>query len=226
MAQTTLMITLLLPVRIGIGSSFFAPDSDTALLIELATTTAAQLNELERLVTNAQKLTGNMQKYNEIVVDHWYRAQRIAFLIEDLSTLSSTKIKNLGELNRSLRGLKNNLIELEDLMVKYGVLKIQSQNISKAADKDDLIIIKEKMLAELQIKRAHKIKTVGNIQKLNAQINAYSNKHLVDLKNKANQQIKLLSTQNEIKAGEKERAAKKELLRREFYEMHHQKKKP
>ncbi|MCY4644380.1 MAG: hypothetical protein OXB88_07155 [Bacteriovoracales bacterium] len=224
MAKFLLILIFILPVRIGVGSSFFAPDSDTALLIELATTTAAQLNELERLVTNAQKLTGSIQKYNEIVVDHWYRAQRIAFLVEDLSTLKSTKIKNLGELNRSLRNLKHGLTELEDLMVRYGVLRVQNQNISKALDKDDLKIIKEKMLAELQIKRAHKVTTVGNVQKVNAQINAYSNKHLVDLKNKANQQTKLLSIQNEIRALERERAAKKELLRREFYRMERTKK--
>lgn len=220
-----LLILILIPVRISISSSFFAPDSDTALLIELATTTASQLNELERLVSNTQKLTGNMQKYNEIVIGHWYRAQRLAFIIEDLSTLSSTKIKNLAELNRSIRNLKHNLGELEDLMVKYGVLRVQSQNISKAADKDDLKIIKEKMLADLQIKRTHEVKTLGNVQKVNAQINAYSNKHLVDLKNKANQQIKLISTQNEMMARERERAAKQELLKREFYQLQRKRKK-
>ena len=209
--------------KISFSSSLFAPDSDTALLIELATTTASQLNELERLVSNTQKLTGNMQKYNEIVIDHWYRAQRISFLIEDLSTLSSTKIKNLSELNNAIRGLKHNLSDLEDLMVEYGILKVQSQNISKAADKDDLNIIKEKMLAKLQIKRAHEVKTIGNVQKVNAQINAYSSKHLVDLKNKSNQQIKLISRQNEMMAREKEREGKKELLKREFYRLHRKK---
>ena len=218
------IIILSFLVKLSSSSSLFVPDSDTVLLIELVTTTVSQLNELERLVSNAQKLTGSMQKYNEIVIDHWYRAQRIAFLVEDMSTLSSTKIKNLSGLNNSIRELKNNLAGLEDLMVEYGVLKVQSQNISKAADKDDLKIIKEKMLAELQIKRAHKVKTVGNVQKINAQINAYSSKHLVDLKNKSNQQIKLISRQNEIMARAKERKAKKELLKREFYRLHRQKK--
>ena len=218
------IIILSFLVKMSSSSSLFVPDSDTALLIELVTTTVSQLNELERLVSNAQKLTGSMQKYNEIVIDHWYRAQRIAFLVEDMSTLSSTKIRNLSGLNNSIRELKHNLSGLEDLMVEYGILKIQSQNSSKAADKDDLKIIKEKMLAELQIKRAHEVKTVGNVQKINAQINAYSNKHLVDLKNKSNQQIKLISRQNEIMAGEKERKAKKELLKREFYLLRRRKK--
>ena len=208
----------------GQSSTLFAPDSDTALLVELVTTTASQLNELELLVSNAQKLTGKVQKYNEIVIDHWYRAQRIAFLVEDLSTLSSTKIKNLRELNNSIRELKHNIGELEDLMVEYAILKVESNNIAKAATKDDLKIIKEKILADLQIKRAHKVTTLGNVQKVNAQINAYANKHLVDLKNKSNQQIKLISGQNEMMAKERERAARQELLKQEFYQLQLKKK--
>ena len=208
------------------SSSIFLPDSDTALLIELTTTTISQLNELERLVRNSQKLTGNIQKYNEIILDHWYRAQRTAFLIEDISTLSSTKIINLRELNNSIRALKYSISELEDLIVQYGVIRVQNQNIAKAADKDDLKIIKEKMLADLQIERAHKVKNIGNAQKVNVQINAYANKHLTDLKNKSNQQIKLIASQNKIMAEERERSAKKELLKKEFYGLHRKAKKP
>ena len=212
-----ILIIICLMSKLSFSSTLFAPDSDTALLIELTTTTAAQLNELELLVTNAQKITGNIQKYNEIVTDHWYRAQRIAFLVEDISTLASTKVKNLRELNSSIRDLKSNIQDLEDLMLEYSILKVESNNIAKAADKDDLKIIKEKMLADLQIKRAHQVKNVGNAQKVNAQVNAYSNKHLVDLKNKVNQQTKLIARQNKMLAEERERAAKKELLKREFY---------
>ena len=40
--------------------------SDTALLVELVTTTASQLNELEKLVSNAEKYTEKLQKYNEL----------------------------------------------------------------------------------------------------------------------------------------------------------------
>jgi len=41
--------------RKALASSIFVPDSDTALLFQLVTTTASQLNELEQLVTSAQK---------------------------------------------------------------------------------------------------------------------------------------------------------------------------
>ena len=36
------------------ASTFFAPDSDTALLFNLVSNTASQLNELEKLVSNAE----------------------------------------------------------------------------------------------------------------------------------------------------------------------------
>ena len=203
--------------RMAFGATFFMPDSDTALLIELVTTTISQLNELENLVTNAEKLTGTIQKYNEVTIDHWYRAQRVAYLAESLSTLSTTKIKNLGQLNQAIRELKYNILELEDLMLEYGILKKESQNIAQASVEDDQEIQKEGKLAEIQIQRAHQVKTPGNLQKVNTQTNAYANKHLVDLKNKSNQQIRIFARRNEVIAIEKERKIQKEIEKRNFY---------
>ena len=122
------------------------PDSDTAILLELVTTTVLQLNELERLVTNAEKLTGKIQQYNEVVISQWYRAQRIAFIVDDLSTIHSTRITNIGELNRAIRDLKDNIKTLEDMMMEYGMVRVSSNKMSKAADRDDLKIMREKIL--------------------------------------------------------------------------------
>ena len=209
----------MLPPQKPLPSTLFAPDGDTALLFELVTTTAAQLNELEQLVTNAEKLTGDLQKYNEIAIDHWYRAQRIAFLAEDLATLAETDVENLGELNSAIRRLKDDIGDLEDAMVEYGIIKIQSENISKAATRNDSQITKEGTLADIQIKRAHRTKTIGNVQKINAQVNAYANKNLVDIKNQSNQLIKLISTQNGTRMEEKRRKIKRELEKRRFYNL-------
>ena len=201
------------------ASSFFAPDSDTALLVELVTTTAAQLNELEQLVTNAEKYTEKLQKYNEVIIDHWYRAQRIVYIAENLATLASTEINDLGELNNAIRELKDNIEELEGMIMKYRIVQGQSNAISKAAKKNDREITKERKLADIQIQRAHQTKTPGNIQKINAQINAYANKNLVDLKNQSNQQTKLLSVKNEMEAQDREEATKEKLLKKEFYQL-------
>ena len=45
---------------------------DTALLVELVTTTASQLNEMEKLVSNSEKYTRQMQKYNELFEDEYF----------------------------------------------------------------------------------------------------------------------------------------------------------
>ena len=217
MAKKTL-IFLLLTFNAS-GSSLFMPDSDTAILLELVITTVSQLNELEKLVSNAEKLTGKIQQYNEVVISQWYRAQRIAFIVDDLSTIHSTRITNLGELNRAIRDLKDNIKTLEDMMMEYDMVRVSSNKMSKAADRDDLTIMREKNLAELQIEYAHSAKNVGNLQKINTQINSYSNKHLVDLKNKSNQQIKLMSIRNEVEAMEKEKSLQKEMKIKKFYDL-------
>ena len=59
--------------------------SDTALLVELVTTTASQLNELEKLVSNAEKYTAKMQKYNELFQDEYFRAERVLYLAESVA---------------------------------------------------------------------------------------------------------------------------------------------
>ena len=98
------------------ASSIFVPDSDTALLAELVFTTVEQLHELERLITESEKLTGKIQKYNEIAIDHWYRAQRVAYLVEDIRGLGNSKVKNLGELNNLIRIIKDQIREFKDVM--------------------------------------------------------------------------------------------------------------
>ena len=212
-----IIILFLTTIKLCFASTLFAPDSDTALLLEMLVTTTAQLNELERLTTHSEALSGDLKKYNEVIVDHWYRAQRVAIIVEKMSTLSSKKPKNIDQLNNSLHELKYEISQLEDIIVKYGIIKAESQSIADSTIKDDATISQESKLAELHIKRSHKEKNVGNIQKVNAQVNAYSHKHLVDIKNKVNQQTHLLSKQNEIQATKEETKAKKELLEQRFY---------
>ena len=70
---------------VSLSSSGQIISSDTALLVELVTTTASQLNELEKLVTNAEKYTEKMQKYNELTQDEYFRAERVLYLAESLA---------------------------------------------------------------------------------------------------------------------------------------------
>lgn len=66
--------------------------SDTALLVELVTTTASQLNELEKLVSNAEKYTAKMQQYNELFQDEYFRAERVLYIAESLAAKKRWRI--------------------------------------------------------------------------------------------------------------------------------------
>ena len=72
-------------------------------------------------------------------------------------------------------------------------------------------------MANVQIKRAHKVKTPGNIALVNAQTNAYANKNLVDIKNKNNQILKLIAEQNRHMAQKESEKALKEMQKECFY---------
>ena len=91
--------------------------SDTALLVELVTTTASQLNELEKLVSNAEKYTEKMQHYNELFQDEYFRAERILYLAESLA--SKKEINDLGELNSAIRELKYSILDMKELLRDY-----------------------------------------------------------------------------------------------------------
>lgn len=212
-----ILILHLLNSNIIQASSIFVPDSDTALLFELVTTTISQLNELELLVTNTQKLTVDMQKYNELAIDHWYRAKRVAYIVEDFKTLSETKIENLGELNQAIRELKYNIQELENMMLEYGIIKNESEKLVLNSSKDNEQIKRDIDFANLQIKRAHEVETVGNAQKVNTQINAYANKSLVDIKNKSNQTVKILAEQNKMLSAKEISETKDKIEKLNFY---------
>ena len=65
--------------------AFIGFGTATAILVELVTTTASQLNELETLVTNAEKHTQRMQEYNILLQDEYFRAQRVLYVAESVA---------------------------------------------------------------------------------------------------------------------------------------------
>ncbi len=97
---------------------------DTALMIQLVTTTASQLNELEKLVTNAEKYTNRLQEYNTLIQDEYFKAERISYLAQELA--AKKEVEDLGELNYAIRELKYSMGELQGLMRSYA--KIQNDD--------------------------------------------------------------------------------------------------
>lgn len=139
----------------AIASSILGiPDGDTAALIELITLTASQLNELEKLVSNAEKYTEKMQKYNEIVQDHYYRLLLIQDLVQDLVELKDFDVKNLGDVNNLLRNAIYKGKDLKEYVAFYTVKELHNDALERDAVKRDQKLKTEEKRAGLQASRS------------------------------------------------------------------------
>jgi hypothetical protein len=196
-------------------SSFAIIGADTAIMIQLVTTTASQLNELEKLVSNAEKYTQKMQQYNELVQDQYFRAERVMYLAEELSTKKD--IANLGELNVAIRDLKYNMGDLKELMKNYAEIKSDEKKTSAMVEKNKKLNEVEMKRAKVQVSNSIEAKNTGRANQLTAQNTAliYENQ----LK-QSEVQLELLKTQktaNRLKAEELEDKRLDEMERLRFY---------
>ena len=197
--------------KISYASTLFAPDSDTALLFELVTNTASQLNELEKLVTNAEKYTGMMEKYNQIARDEYFRAERINYIAQNYVELSKKDPKDLEALNSAIRNLKSETESLKSLISEYRkdeakneIDEVQISNRSRLSNK-------ELQFANSQVMRSGNINSTNEAQKVMAQNSALTYKAQVE----GNQMTEVLASkiaeQNKlINRGYKEEALKRD----------------
>jgi hypothetical protein len=196
-------------------TAFAIVGEETALMIQLVTTTASQLNELEKLVTNTEKYTKKMQQYNELSQDQYFRAERVLYLAEELS--SKKEVANLGDLNIAIRDLKYNMGDFKELMKNYAEIKSDEKKTSVYVEKNKKLNDMEKKRAELQVAHSIDAKNVGSANQLTAQNTAliYENQ----LK-QSEIQLELLKTQktaNRLKAEELEDKRLEEMERLRFY---------
>jgi hypothetical protein len=205
-----LVFSLLVPL-----SCFAIIGADTAIMIQLVTTTASQLNELEKLVTNAEKYTQKMQQYNELVQDQYFRAERVMYLAEELA--AKKDIANLGDLNVAIRDLKYNMGDLKELMKNYAEIKTDEKKTAVYVEKNKNLNELEKKRAEVQVTHSIDAKNAGRANQLTAQNTAliYENQ----LK-QSEVQLELLKTQktaNRLKAEELEDKRLDDMEKLRFY---------
>jgi hypothetical protein len=196
-------------------SSFAIVGEETAIMIQLVTTTASQLNELEKLVTNAEKYTQKIQQYNELTQDQYFRAERVLYLAEELS--AKKEVANLGDLNTAIRDLKYNMGDLKNLMKNYAEIKSDEKKTSVYVEQNKKLNDIEKKRAEVQVTHSIDAKNAGRANQLTAQNTAliYENQ----LK-QSEIQLELLKTQktaNRLKAEELEDKRLEEIERLRFY---------
>lgn len=196
-------------------NSFAIIGTDTAMMIQLVTNTANQINELERLVSNTEKYTQKMREYSELVEDNYFRAERTLYLAEELA--AKKDVQNLGELNGAIRELKYNMSELKEMMQRYA-------NIKQDEKRTETYVEVNKKLNEQQVKRAEKqvansisAKNTGRASQLTAQNTALLLENQVKMQQIQLEMLKTQKMANRLKAEELEDKRLEEINRNKFY---------
>jgi len=189
--------------------------SDTALLIELVTTTASQLNELEKLVSNAEKYTKKMQQYNELFQDEYFRAERVLYVAE--SVASKKEVANLGDLNWAIRELKYSMTEMRQLMKEYAIIKDDEKKTKIQVKSQKKVNDHKEKIARSQVDKSIKAKTTGRATQLTAQNTAMIYESNVDMHNTQLEILEKLSTNNRLMAEQMEEKRLEQIEKEKSY---------
>ena len=193
------------------ASTFFTPDSDTAILFQIVSNTASQLNELEKLVTDAEKHTELLEKYNQIAKDHYFRAERIYYIAQNYVELSKRNPADLEELNSAIRALKSENESLKYLITEYRTNEAQNEIYEKKTEEASKQSAKELQFANRQVDKTGNISSTTDAAKLTAQntgliykSNVESNQLTSLVANRLSEQNKILNRIQKDNAKEKE----------------------
>ena len=180
------------------ASTLFAPDSDTALLFELVSNTASQINELEKLVSNAEKYTGMMEKYNQIARDQYFRAERINYIAENYIQLSKSNPKDLEALNSAIRNLKSETESLKSLIDEYRKDEAKNEIEESAIANKIKTSNRELQFANFQVLKSGDVHSTNEAQKVMAQNSALTYKAQVEGNQVSEVIAEKLSEQNKL----------------------------
>jgi len=191
--------------------------SDTALLVELVTMTASQLNELEKLVSNAEKYTEKMQHYNELFQDEYFRAERIIYIAESLA--SKKEINDLGELNSAIRELKYSMTEMKELMREYAKIKGDENKTKAQVKSEKKVNQKKERMAQGQVQKSINARTTGRATQLTAQNTALLYESNVDMHKTQLEILEKVSTTNRLLAEDMEEKRLEQIEKEQSYNL-------
>ena len=200
---------------ISISHAFIS--TDTAVLLELVTTTASQLNELEKLVSNAEKYTEKMQKYNELVQDEYFRAERVLYLAE--SVAAKKEVQGLGDLNYAIRELKYSMSDMRELMKEYAVIKAEEDKTKRQVKTQKKTNDLKEKIAISQVNKSVGAKTSGRASQLTAQNTAMIYESNVDMHNTQLEILEKVSTTNRLLAEQMEEKRLEQMQKEQSYNM-------
>lgn len=212
MKKTLLSASFILLTQTGFSQII---SSDTALLVELVTTTASQLNELEKIVSNTEKYTAKMQQYNELAQDEYFRAERILYIAESVS--AKKEAANLGELNWAIRELKYSMSEMKELMREYAAIKSDEENTKTQVKLQKKVNSQKERMAKSQVDKSIKAKSTGRATQLTAQNTAMIYEQNVDMHNTQLEILEKLSTNNRLMAEQLEEKRLEQIEKEKSY---------
>lgn len=188
---------------------------ESAMMIQLVTNTANQINELERLVSNTEKYTQRLREYSELTEDHYFRAERVLYLAEELA--AKKEVQNLGQLNGAIRELKYNMSDLNELMQKYANIKEDEKRTEHYVDLNKKLNSEKAKRAEKQVTNSINARNVGRANQLTAQNTAMILENQVKMHEVQLEMLKAQKTANRLKAEELEDKRLDEINRLKFY---------
>lgn len=188
---------------------------ESAMMIQLVTNTANQINELERLVSNTEKYTQRLREYSELTEDHYFRAERVLYLAEELA--AKKEVQNLGQLNGAIRELKYNMSDLKELMKKYANIKEDEKRTERYVDLNKKLNSEKAKRAEKQVSNSINARNVGRANQLTAQNTAMILENQVKMHEVQLEMLKAQKTANRLKAEELEDKRLDEINRLKFY---------
>lgn len=195
--------------------AFIGPGTSAGALFDLVTTTASQLNELEKLVSNAEVYTHQMNEYNRLVRDEYFRAQRVLYLSEQMAR--KREVSDLGSLNSAIRELRGNMRSLEYLMEEYSIIQAEEiQTRQRVEIEKDLNSHREEM-AKNQVEESINPGTQSRSNQLTAQNTALIYEGQVEIHNTQLDSLRHQSTTNRLLAEKLERDRIKEHQLRKSY---------
>lgn len=188
---------------------------ESAMMIQLVTNTAHQINELEQLVSNTEKYTQRLREYSELTEDHYFRAERVLYLAEELA--AKKEVQNLGQLNGAIRELKYNMSDLKELMQKYANIKEDEKRTERYVEVNKKLNNEKSKRAEKQVLNSINARNVGRANQLTAQNTAMILENQVKMQEVQLEILKAQKTANRLKAEELEDKRLEEMNRLKFY---------
>lgn len=188
---------------------------ESAMMIQLVTNTAHQINELEQLVSNTEKYTQRLREYSELTEDHYFRSERVLYLAEELA--AKKEVQNLGQLNGAIRELKYNMSDLKELMQKYANIKEDEKRTERYVDLSKKLNVEKSKRAEKQVLNSINARNVGRANQLTAQNTAMILENQVKMQEVQLEMLKAQKTANRLKAEELEDKRLEEMNRLKFY---------